>query len=259
MIKQQEETMKKKYYFGIAVSTIIATLLLTGCEQYKEEKTSAYKTPTVNSDISTNSNNESKFNYAEKLKSEGYSTEAIESSESFVNRVLLQLNEIETFNSINTEPAVLGNNNADDSAKYLELLSKFDEEKAIYYLVKLSSDFNSLEDALNEYLIALQSAIDIDAYFKDKELYNASKNKKTPGTNSNNFISVRDIEEKALGSLQNMNNSNKNTNQLLPDISNPNQNLVPNAMNPQPDLPKVEIPIPNNPSREINDKLSPKY
>lgn len=259
MIKHQEETMKKKYYFGIAVSIIVATLLLTGCEQNKEEKISAYKTPTVNSDVATNSNIESKFNYAEKLKSEGYSTEAIESSELFINRVLLQLNEIETFNSINTEPAVLGNNNADDSAKYFELLSKFDEAKAVYYLVKLSNDFNSLEDALNEYLIALQSDIDIDTYFKDKELYNASKNKKAQSTNSNKFISVRDIEEKALESLQNMNNSNKNTNQLLPDIYNPNQNQVSNVMNPQPDLPKVEIPIPNNPSKEINDKLAPKY
>lgn len=251
--------MKKKYYFGIAVSITIATLLLTGCEQNKAEKTSAYKAPTTNSPVATNSNVESKINYIEKLKSEGYSTEAIKSSQSYISRVMLHLNEIETFSSINTEPAAIGSDNTDDSAKYSELLSKFDESKAVYYLVKLSSDFNSLEDAFNEYLVALQSDLDIDMYFKDKEQYNVSKSKKASGANSDKFISVRDIEERALEGLQNMNNSNKNTNQLLPGINNPNQDLAPNVVNPQPDVPTVEIPKPIDPSREIEDKLVPKY
>lgn len=171
--------MKKSYYLNIAISITLAALLLTGCEQNAAQKASTQPTSAITSPASTNNKAESEINYTEKLKSEGYSTKDIESAQSYVSRIVLQLNEIETFRGINTEPAGIGSENTDDSSKYSELLSKIDEQKAVYYLVKLNSDFNSIEDALNEYLLALQSDLDIDTYFKSKEKYNEAKTKRS--------------------------------------------------------------------------------
>lgn len=251
--------MKKRYYLKIAVSATVAVFLLTGCAQNSTEKTSAVPTATVNSPITTNSDAESKINYTDKLKSEGYISQDIKSSESYIRRVMLQLNEIETFGSINIQPAGIGNSSSEDSTKYSELLSKIYEQKAIYYLVKLNSDFNSMEDALNEYLLALQSDFDIENYFIDKKKYNEAKSEKLSGANFGEFITVRDIEEKVLENLQNMNNLNNNSNPSVPGMNNKGTDINSGVINPQPDIPTVEIPKPIDPSREIMDKIGPHY
>lgn len=83
-----------------------------------------------------------------------------------------------------------------------------------------------MEDAFNEYLFSLQSDLDIEGYFMDREKYTEEKNEKMSTINSDEFITTRNIEEKALEKLQNMNNSGKSPDQSLPGINNPNRNLI---------------------------------
>ncbi|OPZ87369.1 MAG: hypothetical protein BWY74_03414 [Firmicutes bacterium ADurb.Bin419] len=251
--------MKIRYYFNIAILIAVSAFLLSSCGQNSAEKASALPTSTTNTPVSTGSDAEAETNYIERLKSEGYSSEEIETSQSYVSRVVLQLNEIETFGSIYAQPAGIESVNTDDTSKYPELLSKIDEQKSVYYLAKLNRVFNSMEDAFNEYLFSLQSDLDIEGYFMDREKYTEEKNEKMSTINSDEFITTRNIEEKALEKLQNMNNSGKSPDQSLPGINNPNRNLLPDYINPQPDLPKVEIPQPIDPSQEIKNKLGPQF
>lgn len=250
--------MKTKHYFNIAISIAVSAFLLSGCAQNAADKTASATSATVNSPIPTNDDAENEINYTEKLKTEGYSTKDIEASQAYVSRVMLQLNEIETFGSIYNQPVGI-ENGTDNASKYSELMAKIDEQKAVYYIVRLNESFNSLEDAFNEYLLALQADIEIDLYFKDLEKYNDAKNEKLSGTRPDDFITVRDIEEKALENLQNMNNSSKNPGNSLPGPNIPNNDLSPDFINPQPDIPSVEIPQPIDPAQQIREKLGPNY
>jgi len=246
--------MKKRNYINTAILIALTALILSSCDQNPPKNTLTTHTSTVSSQPSTNS----ETNPIDKLKSEGYSTEDIQSSESYLSRIILQLNEIETFSSINFQSSNIENSNSNDSADYSALLSKIDEQKAIYYMVKLNNNLNSLEESLNEYLFCLQSELDIELYFEDKEKYNDEKNEKMSSLNSDEFITVRDIEQKALENLQNINNSN-NSNPTVPGAKNNDPNLNPNIINPQPNIPTVEVPKPIDPSTEISNKSRPPF
>lgn len=246
--------MKKKYFINIAFLMALTTLILTSCEQRPIQNISTLPTSTVSTPSSADHSVDSETNSTDKLLSEGYNMENIRSSESYLSRIILQLNEIETFSSISHQPFGMEGANI-DSSKYFDLLEKIDEQKALYYIVKLSTDLHSIEDAINEYLLSLQCDLNINLYFEDREKYNNEKKEKVSDINSHELITVRDIEEKALESLQNINNSN-------PVIPGPNNNLPgldPNITNPQPNIPTVQIPKPIDPSEEINNKLRPQF
>ncbi len=249
--------MKIRIYTNIAFIIVSITFLLGGCARNQAPQISTSPTSIVISPTPTYNSTNSETDYTNKLMSEGFSTEDIRSSESYLSRVILQLNEIETFSSINFQPSSI-ESNSDNSAKYSELLSKIDAQKALYHIVKLNNDLQSLENALNEYLLSLQFDLNIELYFEDKEKYNDEKKEKMSGINSHELITVRDIEEKALENLQNINNSN-NSNPAIPGPNNNNPGLNPNVINPQPNIPTVEIPKPIDPSREISDKLGPQF
>ena len=116
-----------------------------------------------------------------------------------------------------------------------------------------------MEDAFNEYLFSLQSDLDIETYFKDKEKYDKEKNEKLSTLSSDGFITTRDIENTALEKLQNMNNPSKKQDPTIPGIINPNQDLLPDSVNPQPNIPTVEVPKPIYPSKEINNRPGPQF
>lgn len=203
--------MKKSYYFGIAISISLSALLLTGCGQNAVDKASPAQTAAVSDPIP----NEIDANYTEKLKTEAYGKEEIEASQAYVSRVILQLSEIETFGSLYNQPVGIESGNSEDLSRYSELMKKIDEQKAVLYLIKLNKSFDNMEDAFNEYLLALQADFEIEMYFTDPKKYNEEKNEKITGTNPDDFITVRKIEEKALENLQNMNKSSNNPSNLI--------------------------------------------
>ncbi|HPC99840.1 MAG TPA: hypothetical protein PLA01_00650 [Acetivibrio sp.] len=201
--------------------------------------------------------------YIEKLKSEGANEKEIESAELYVKRVMLQLNEIQTFSNnsgfhLSAADPGLYNQDRDDSLKYLELSSKIDEKKAVYYILKLMDGFGSMDKAFDEYLISLQLDIDLDMYITDKNSYGRLRSEKLSGIIEEDLITAEKIDEKAFESLQKLNDANKNN---YPNTGNeiydPFDNSVPNVINPQPNIPQVDVPRPINPAEEINKKLSP--
>ncbi|HOM01676.1 MAG TPA: hypothetical protein PLH43_02465 [Acetivibrio sp.] len=143
--------------------------------------------------------------------------------------------------------------NGTDSAKYSELSSKISEDKAVYYLVKLENSFGSMEKVFDEYLLSLQLDIDFDKCLEDKNSYDKLREDKLSKIDESSLITVEDIENKALESLQRFNNNNNNN---IPgignDILNPSANTVPNIVNPQPELPKVDMPKPIDPTEQFN-------
>lgn len=259
-----------KKTISIIILSVIILLSFSACQSGRTEDTSTPANEQV-SDVSSNdSTNQSSSkedtataeNYVEKLKSEGADIKDIEASQLYVKRIILQLSEIQTFSdSIGLQPAVnidLYSEETDDSMKYSELFAKIDEDKAVYYLVKLKSSFGSLEEVFDEYLLSLQLDIDLDTYLTNKNSYDKLREEKLSGIMESSLITVRKIETKAFENLQKLNDSNKanypgNGN----DIYNPSDNTGPNVVNPQPDLPQVDIPRPIDPTEEINRRLSP--
>ncbi|GAE90551.1 hypothetical protein [Acetivibrio straminisolvens] len=242
--------MTKNIKVKILCFAITAALLFsfTACRQGN----------TGTSDISSSANIPSE-NYVEKLKSEGVDPNKIQSAELFVKRITLQLGEIQTFSSSfnpsspNIDPY---GENSSDTIKYSELSSKISEDKAVYYLVKLEKNFGSMEEIFDEYLLSLQLDIDFDKYLTDKDSYYKLREEKLSKIAESSLITVEDIERKALESLQKFNNSNNNSNFQGPatgnDIYNPSVNTIPNVVNPQPELPKVDIPRPIDPTEQFN-------
>lgn len=251
--------MKKRYYLYITLIIAASTFMLSSCQQNSAKEPLPTTTSATNTAIPTASDAKTDSNYLEKLKAEGYSPEEMEAAQTYVSRVLLQLNEIETFGRIYTKPGAIESFDTDDTSRYSELLLKIDEEKAVYYLAKLNRIIKSMEDAFNEYLFSLQSDLDIETYFKDKEKYDKEKNEKLSTLSSDGFITTRDIENTALEKLQNMNNPSKKQDPTIPGIINPNQDLLPDSVNPQPNIPTVEVPKPIDPSKEINNRPGPQF
>jgi hypothetical protein len=56
-----------------------------------------------------------------------------------------------------------------------------------------------------------------------------------------------------------MNNPSKKQDPTIPGIINPNQDLLPDSVNPQPNIPTVEVPKPIDPSKEINNRPGPQF
>ncbi|MFZ5989894.1 MAG: hypothetical protein ACOYWZ_22585 [Bacillota bacterium] len=267
--------MKRIFPIIILSAAIQIFVLLAGCQTSSTVNNTKPPQDGQNIQVGTSdsTNNQSKENgeenssgdkvdYIKKLKAEGFDPKDIDSAELYVKRVILQLSEIQTFSdSIGLRPDIsidIHSEKADDSVKYSELLSKIDERKAVYYLVKLKKDFNNTEEVLDEYLISLQLGLDLDTYISDKKNYDKAKTEKMSAVVESDLITVNQIERKAFENLQKLNESNKNSypgkNQ---DIYNPSNNLGPDINNPQPDLPRVDIPQPIDPSEEIRRRLSP--
>ena len=252
-------------------STII---LIAGCQPNNEMKISDIKEKIhsmQNEPIETTASNlpaagspESKPDVIETLTSQGYDAKDIESAELYIKRVLLLLNEINTFsagigshNEFSTDPF---NSQTEDLLDYSSLASKIDENKALYFAVMLQNSFNGIEGAFDEYLSSLQLEIDLSLYLNDNDTYNKIKKEKLSVISSSGLINVNQIERKSLENLRKLNEANKNNfNRINPITYNPAHNSAPGINNPQPILPDVDIPKPVDPAEEIRKKTDPTY
>lgn len=257
--------LAKKLKCVILLNALIILVLSAGCN--------ANNTNIANSNITKEAETDSitpkikntikdQTDTIQTLKSEGYDTKDIESSELYVKRISLQLNEISTFNdSFGIQQKIgIEHENVNYSQNYSKLLEKLDDKIAVYYVVKLKQEFSDIEKALDEYLISIQLNLDLSGYFKDKNQYNKIKEEKLSEIVSTDLIDVKSIERKSLENLQKLNDFNKNSLPgVNPRVNNPSDSLVPNINNPQPGLPKVDIPRPVDPSEELNKKISPGF
>ncbi len=196
----------------------------------------------------------------EKLESEGYPKEDIDSCERYVERVNFELNEIGTFSENQGSQAQTGSpDGSGDTGKYEELRSKLDKDKAVYLMVKLKKDFKSIENVFDEYLTALQLDIDLNEYITDINSYNKIKAEKAAEKEVAEFINAERIEAKMLDNLQKQNERNRMDN-LNPnvDINNPGgSNSLPGLPQPDVNTPKADIPLPADPADELRKKIVP--
>ncbi|KNY29782.1 hypothetical protein [Pseudobacteroides cellulosolvens] len=203
--------------------------------------------------------NQDKINWkqkVDKLPTEGFKIEEIDSSKQYVQGVVSNLNQIVSFSSsgsILPQPGISQDSSNDDSSKYQDLSAKIDMDKAIYHMVKIKSTLGSKEKVFDEYLLTLQLDLDISELSKDKASYEKKKNEKLISIDQNSLITADSITQKMLESIQNQNEKNRNS------ITNPNQNnsnSLPGLNNPSNNLPGIQVPNVPDPEADIRNKLA---
>ncbi|MDQ2085488.1 hypothetical protein RBH29_03455 [Herbivorax sp. ANBcel31] len=241
--------MKNRKLVIMFTVCLAMSLMFSACNTDNSNHETTSENEATNNGESTSDS--TAINYEEKIEKEGLSDDEIESFEAYVNRIVFQLNEIQTFNSISTQSDL---NTTDDSIKYSELLSKIDTQKAVYFLIKLKDDFNNMEEIFNEYLLSLQLNLDIYTYLDSKNKYIEKKDEMLSEIEEDIIITVSKIEEKAFENLQKLNEENKNINSYFEDeINNSPGNIEPD--DPSTNLPEVDVPVPADPTEDLKNNL----
>lgn len=195
--------------------------------------------------------------YVDKLKEEGYLEEEIMETKLLVERTIFQLNEIAKTDVSSTKlPNEEAKANKDeDTSNYIKTLEKIELKPAVYWILKLKNDFNSIERAFDEYLYALQLDVSLEEYFIDQKEYQKQIDEKRISMGYENIITLAKIEEKMLEKLQNNNMQNR-------DFIGRENNIeieAPEAENesslPEVPKPSIEDVKPVSPNEEIMKEI----
>ncbi|MFZ5986012.1 MAG: hypothetical protein ACOYWZ_02680 [Bacillota bacterium] len=198
--------------------------------------------------------------YVEKLKKEGFTQEEIMEAKSLVERVMFNLREIteKSLNKPDIPKVEVGEtlDTEEDTPAYEELAGKIDLKIAVYLILKLESEFGSMEGVLDEYLYSIQIGADLEKMIIDKEAYEEEKREKGAGLDIKKIITLAKIEEKLLQKIQSQNN-NKVEFDIDPKSGEAKPGLEPEAIKPPlPDIGPKDVK-PKDPledvMKEIND------
>ncbi|WP_105616648.1 hypothetical protein [Vallitalea okinawensis] len=132
-----------------------------------------------------------------------------------------------------------------ESESYRNLKGKIINDDALYWMLTLEEHFNSLEDALGEYLVAIQLELDLNSLLQDEEAYEQEKFDKELQY-MDELITLEKIEEEVLRVLTTMNDQyeeQENEEVNLPEV--------------KVDVPKpsIENPKPVNPAEAIKTEI----
>lgn len=213
--------------------------------------------------------------FISKLKKEGFSQQQIIDVKMLAERVTLQLQDIAAYNARSqakpveapgagqADQKVLEEDKEDSSKAYSELSKKIDFKDAIYFMLKLKSDFGSYEGAFDEYLCSLQLELDIEEYIKDRKAYLDKKEDKSLMSNGKKIITLQKIEEKNIEILQRDNM--KAQSEIFPSLDKRAggqaaqiAQTAEDSPNPLPETPQVEAGAvkPKNPTDEVMDEIN---
>lgn len=210
--------------------------------------------------------------FISKLKKEGFSQQQIIDAKMLAERVTLQLQDIDSYNARSqakpveapgadqADLKVLEEDKEDSSKAYSELAKKIDYKNAIYFMLKLKSDFGSYEGAFDEYLCSLQLELDIEEYIKDKKAYLDKKEEKSLMLNGKKIITLQKIEEKNIEILQWDNK--KAQSEIFPSqdkrAGGQAAQTAEDSPNPLPEAPRVDAGAvkPKNPTDEVMDEIN---
>ncbi len=213
--------------------------------------------------------------FISKLKKEGFSQQQIIDAKMLAERVILQLQDIAAYHARSqakpveapgagqADQKVLEEDKEDSSKAYSELSKKIDSKDAIYFMLKLKSDFGSYESAFDEYLCSLQLELDIGEYIKDRKAYLIKKEDKSLMLNGKKIITLQNIEEKNIEILQwdNM----KAQSETFPSLDKRAggqtaqiSQAAEDSPNPLPEAPRVDAGTvkPKNPTDEVMDEIN---
>ncbi|MEO3943954.1 hypothetical protein [Gorillibacterium sp. CAU 1737] len=202
--------------------------------------------------------------FLDELKKAGYNEEQIQEAKLQAERVIFQLEELTretTANSI--QPKV--NRLVDESPQekrqsmYIQLQSKFDEKKAISFLLQLQEKLGSSNAVLDEYLLSLQLDMDLEDYLKDKEQYEQDKERKKLGFTADELVTLDWIEKDMLNKLKNQTNDDsseaESSNASSP--KQPSSSPLQDKDSGLPELTKPEVQSvkPLNPTEQIRQEI----
>jgi len=189
----------------------------------------------------------------EQLKNEGFSDEEIIEARLLAERVQFQLNEI--VNNGRYSASVMPDSTGDDFSIYEDLAEKIDIAVCLPFLLRLKSEFGTIEKVMDEYLTSLQLDVDFSLYLKDKDEYLREKSLLSAGKA---LITVQRIEEKLLLCLQKENTENKGNDQTFDSIPADNKILNDESSFDLPVVPAPEIHsvIPENPADALMNEIN---
>jgi hypothetical protein len=147
----------------------------------------------------------------------------------------------------------------EDISAYEELAKKLDTKNAIYFMLKIKTDFGGYEQVFDEYLFSLQAELDLNDYIKDKKAYEKKKEEKKLVLDPQKVITLEKIEQKSLEKTQNESDSEQ------PSQKNSTEKATGAAgskdisdKSPLPDVPKPDAGSvkPQNPTDEVMNEIN---
>ena len=200
--------------------------------------------------------------YIKKLRDEGFADSKIIEAKSLVNRVTSQLKQIlDAQQEVPTQPSIgfdQEDSDKQDLEAYKELAGKIDLKTAVELLLKLETDFGSMEKVFDEYLLSLQIGLDLKDYLTDKKAYEKLKSEQSAKFDLNKMITMASIEAKVLQLLQNETKSNKNAPEAALITQTDPSAVVNDGKDEMPasPLPDVQNPKPSNPMEELMKEVN---
>lgn len=193
--------------------------------------------------------------FLKQLEEDGYSEKEILDAKLLVERLLFQLREItkEDINNIETTTSI--EQDKTDLSSYRKILDSINKEDAISLMLKLKSDFGSIEKVLDEYILSLQLDINLQEYLTNKDKYINEKDEKMKYLQGQEMLTLLKIEEKAMETIMESNDLNVENNSI-DNTNNDNLNQENNTEHyPQIPSPNVDNVKPKNPGEEIKKEI----
>ena len=201
--------------------------------------------------------------FIQHLKKEGFTEQEIIDTKILEERVMLQLLEITSTSGIpEDEVEILKTDteikfsDKEDLTSYKDLTEKIDIKKAVYFMLKLKSEFGSYEKVFDEYLYSIQLGIDLHEYISDKESYLKKKDDKKSSLSELKVITLEKIEEKSIEILQ-KDNFDSTQEVSAPKNDKSADNVVSADKSPLPEVPKVKVEDvkPKSPTDEVMNEI----
>lgn len=193
----------------------------------------------------------------------GFTKEEIQQATLIAERIQFQLQEITSSNGKETisaakempETGEVTSENGDSTAVYKELEEKLNIKNAITLMLKLKAAFGSMEQVMDEYLYSLQVDINLEDYLTDRQAYQKKKNDKNLEAGNKKIITMSDIENEMLKTIQ-QSNVNNDTKEVTDSGSKPSDNSGWKADDkPKSPLPEVTDVAPRNPGEDILEEI----
>lgn len=196
-----------------------------------------------------------------KLQDQGFSHEEILEAKMVGERVEFQLKEITNATEV-TPPNPIPDMNLDKKKEekkeiFKKIAEQFEVKSAIYFMMMLKKDFGSLEAALDEYLSALQTGLNLEDYIQDKEKYVKAKEEKGMGMTRDSIITVSAIELAMLENIQHNNQTAKDDELITQGKgSSVAKESKEKTLLPDVPMPGVKDVKPDNPAAEIMKEIN---
>ncbi|TCK93195.1 hypothetical protein EDC19_1384 [Natranaerovirga hydrolytica] len=166
---------------------------------------------------------------------EKYSEEEILEARQRIDSVVFKLEEVISLSK-------------EDKADYEDLMNSIHKEEALYWTLTLKDLLGSYNEALNEYLIAIQLELDLYVLLEDQDIYEQEKFNQQLLKN-NPIITIDEIEKAVLEMLNNHSSKEEKDTTTTIDvgIQAPKVETI---------IPEVKNPAPVNPLEAIQEEIN---